>query len=280
MPSSGGSWGSMRSVVAALALLVAGCVTPGADPSAALPSTAGPTESALSQPVSPTPGTSPTTAPPSTPPSPAAPTPPAVGLTYSCGAGPVFDASAFAGPTGAELADDPAAAVIRAIPPTEDWQGLEPPWRLAVRTDDDALFLSGEERGWYALVSRIGGEWKLAGWGDCNAWLVPGDGDLPVTWWVDPRHAELSPAAMEIRALAVTPCLAGPLDGRLRPPRVLYRADEIIIAMSAVPPEPTADHCEGTTPVATVIPLEEPLGERVPRDAYQWPPRDARIPPE
>lgn len=251
-------------------LLLAACVAAGTDPATSLPTASA--EATASQAIEaqpsfvavPTPAATPTL-------------PEPLGLAYTCGAELRFDAAAFDGPTGAEFEDHPSAAAIRDLPPFHETSELRPPWRLAARTEVEALYLSGDRPAWYARVERRAGAWTLTGWGDCAGWLVSND-DMLVTWWLaDPDT--FGADSVRVPILAATLCEAGPLAGRLQPPQIVYRETDVLVGLMARRPEPTAEYCSEPEVLATEIQLGEPLGDRALLDASVWPPRDARFPP-
>lgn len=263
----------MRRHTAALlcsAFLLTACVAAGAGPATnPAPGSAEATAALSAEPepslvVSPAPAATPTL-------------PEPLGLTYTCGAGLPFDAAAFDGPIGAELEDHPSAAAIRDLPPFYETSELQPPWRLAARTDVEALYLRGDRPVWYARLEQKAGAWTLTGWGDCAGWLVSGE-DMPVTWWLADADS-LGPDSLHVPILAATLCEAGPLAGRLQPPRIVYRETDVLVALMARRPEPTAEYCSEPEVLATDIGLDEPLEGRALLDASVWPPRDPRSPP-
>ena len=82
---------------------------------------------------------------------------------YTCGGiGPSFAADAIRSPLGAENADDPATAVLRAHTTPQNSPYVQSNgWRQLARTDNEVIWTTGPEFGYYG-VKRFGDTWKFA----------------------------------------------------------------------------------------------------------------------
>lgn len=202
-----------------------------------------------------------------------------------------YPTSALAGPTGAESANDSAAAALRAlIAEPVDVDPLPPSgWRRLY--DDGEMVVFGADipvshaqpAGIIELTfERHGDGFRIRS--SANGCLprphVPGRSLVEFTVASGSR---LTPEATSIDIVATElVCTSGtPLDDRLEPPTVHYSDTAVEVLMTAAPlngDEGEAFTCVSNPAATTTLKLDEPLGRRRLLDLSAYPPRDAILP--
>jgi hypothetical protein len=189
---------------------------------------------------------------------------------------PPFRPSALRAPTGAELADDPAAQALRefAADPGGAHEVPATGWRLLGRSPAWALFYS-EDRGERFLV-RVKrdrrGRWEYYN----SAYFFESlrairDGNEASDWQLDPSAPSPAAADSKLRVLVTEiHCASGrSAEGRIEPADVFYSDDEVrIVAYVTALPGP--QNCPGNPQTPAVFVLPEPIGERRLVDAGQY----------
>jgi hypothetical protein len=195
----------------------------------------------------------------------------------NCSMGP-FPASALAGPTGAELGDDPLAAALRAyIPGMAALLGGNPDgWRLLTRDDTHALFGLGQPpRMGFVQLTLVDGVWKAgpSTTGECRPRLAVGDVSL-ASWTLDPRFP-YDPAATTLHVLVDELGCHGTESTppeRIRPPEIRDDPTQVTVLITATPLEGDQT-CPGPPPTPFVVTLPTPPGQRPLADGAYLPPQ-------
>lgn len=204
-------------------------------------------------------------------------------MRFTCGGAP-FPAAALTGPIGAEQADTPAAAALRAFladPPVAGRPNHpRAGYRLLAASPRSAEFGAGLA---YVRVALGPTEWALEEWGECRpravfeglngaTWTLAGDAPFPTE-----RSRSFTALVQE------TQCTGGLMaDGRVLPPAILVGSAEVLLIFAVRPPPPpppgTAVGCPAPPPTRVEVTLPEPLGERRLLDGGVSPPADPRPP--
>lgn len=189
-----------------------------------------------------------------------------------------FPLSALDGPTGAELADDPAAEALRetiATGPMELGGPEGATWRVLVRDDANALFGTGEPPDLHTVAfEHERDRWVWAGSGGCTPRPVLPDGIGPATWRIDPGLPPPSATDRELHLLVnEISCTGGtPIGDRLVGPEVRATDTEVVIAFGVESLGPGSYTCPGNPPLETSVTLDVPLGDRELLDGGTAPP--------
>lgn len=243
-----------RSVAAVLALALGGCtaVLPDTDPSRQLPP-------------------------------PDAVDPDRTQLNISCG-GRGFPASVLDGPANAEQSGHPAAAALRRhlAEPGLDFEWLpDSGWHVAYLDDEEAMFVAraddGPESPPLAEVgaSRVDGQWRVTGWGQCAPQADVGPGLGLASFRVAPGF-ELTPESTRIDVLVTEyACNSGEdARGRIVDPAIVDGGASVVVVF-AVRPRGGEQACPSNPETPHLLVLPEQLGDRVLLDGSEVPPRDA-----
>jgi hypothetical protein len=199
----------------------------------------------------------------------------------SCSEGETFPAAALAGPGGAELSTDPAAAVLRTT--LNELPDLpRSGWHLVTSSPERVLFVARGERDepWVmvALMNSPSG-WTVDAYGGCGLQVELGPGLETAVWWTDPA-SRLDASTTRFTALVQErSCASGqPPDGRIAAPAIVYGATSVVIVFATLPLSGPQD-CPSAPPGKYTVELKEPLGKRQLLDGGLLPPRDATKPP-
>ncbi len=204
---------------------------------------------------------------------------PGTEATVNCGMGP-FPASALAGPTGAELGDDPVAVALRAyIPGMALLVGGDPPpdgWRQLSRDDTHALFGLGQPpRMGFVQLTLIDGVWHAgpSSTGECRPRLSVTGAGL-AEWSLEPG-LPLDPGTTTLHVLVhELGCHGGestPPD-RIRTPEIRDDPTQVTVLITVTPLDGTQT-CPGPPPTPYVVTLPTPLGTRTLADGAFLPPQ-------
>lgn len=198
----------------------------------------------------------------------------------NCGGGPSFDPEVLDQPGGAELAEDPAAAALRAHLATDhiemDWLP-DAGWIVVARTDRSVQYVAkgdGAEQ-FLVTVELQGGEWTVGGWSGCS--LQP---EIPLgaglaMFRVAP-HETLTPDTIEVDVrVTEMACNSGQdARGRILPPTITLSAEAATVVMT-VRPRGGGQDCPSNPETPFLLVLPEPLGDRSLLDGSEIPPRNA-----
>ncbi len=207
-----------------------------------------------------------------------------IDLRYTCG-GFSFGAGLLdVGPGTDELANDPAAAALRAHlaggGPDIDFLP-DTGWHRTGQDARTAEFVAvGGDIGVIAVsLENVGGGWKVTGWGDCQPRLELADGLGPAEWAFDSTQPQPGPATQVFDALVTEMnCNSGqPADGRIVGPRIVVRTEDVLVIF-AVRPRPGGQRCPSNPSTRVTVDLGEPLGQRVLLDGGRLPPGDPTKP--
>jgi hypothetical protein len=149
-------------------------------------------------------------------------------------------------------------------------------WRLAVRDEGGATFLTHQDGVWiYAIVTAGGNGWRASGMGQCGLHGVVSTERGAAQWWLDDRVPSPMSDSIELPVLVQdTGCSSGCYaTGRIRSPRVRYTADSVVIfaAVSEI-----GGNCLLSPATPAVFILPEPIGDRQLLDGFHVPPAPPR----
>ena len=205
-------------------------------------------------------------------------------LRYTCGGHP-FTLDVLDQRAGAEGGDHPAAMALRMflaeshpeaeILPDEGWLlvGLdEQEASFIARVEGDPPFVE-------AAAARAPGGWRVRGWGQCRP-RAAFDGANGATWVFDPNVPPAGPSDRRFSALVTeVECASGrSSEGRVLPPVIVYRPEEILVAFAVRPPRGDAGDCQSNPATRVVVELDEPIAGRRLVDAGVFPPHDPTHP--
>ena len=205
-------------------------------------------------------------------------------MRFTCGGAP-FPAAALTGPIGAEQADTPAAAALRAFladPPVAGRPNHpRAGYRLLAASPRSAEFGAGLA---YVRVALGPTEWAVEEWGECRP-RAAFEGLNGATWTFAPDVPFPTKRSQAFTALVQeTQCTGGlTADGRVLPPAILVGSAEVLVIFAVRPPPPpppgtTALGCPAPQPTRVEVTLPEPLGERRLLDGGVSPPADPHPP--
>jgi hypothetical protein len=189
---------------------------------------------------------------------------------------PAFRVADLHSPTGAEQADDPAAAVLRAFA-ADPGGAMDIPatgWRVLARTRREVLF-GCEEDGEHYLVrvqQARNGSWER---GTSSYFFeshqATRDGNPASRWRLDAASHPTPPNGTELHVL-VTECHCASgrsAEGRIESPDVFYTDDEVRI-VAYVTELRGPQRCPGNPATPAIFVLPEPVAERRLVDAGEY----------
>ena len=218
---------------------------------------------------------------------PGASAPAGVGELYRCDVIP-FDPALLLRPGTAETDADAAAEALRVFLASPIHGGFMPSigWRRLGSNASTAEFANGAPDGpGYVSVrfERQGGSWTPASWGGCLPRRVVGPARLGLVWWLANGAPDPANRTLDVETV-VDDCKIGPPVDAILEPDVVLTDTAVIVALTAVQTGPLA--CLDTSvfaqgrPTSTRIELPAEVGDRVVSDASEFPPRDAKAPPD
>ena len=204
----------------------------------------------------------------------------AAATRYACGAFP-FDASMWQRPGTAELADHPAAAVLRDHLATTDEDGIVLPdhgWTLIGINATGAEFLApgdADDLMYEVSLSQDGGRWSVAGWGECSPSRVLPAGLNNASWVLAPDQ-EIGAETTSVLALVTeTECASGKSsEGRVVGPEIVELPDRVLVTFAVRALGGDVHTCPGNPETTVQIQLPAPLGPRQLLDGSWLPARD------
>lgn len=193
----------------------------------------------------------------------------------SCPSGPSFPVSAL-DQISANLDTDPPnllEAMERFLSDEEGQFWPQEGWQALHRTDETILLVhhDADSGGISFMDFEIEGfDWRWSGassGGPCPLQITLPDGLGVVTWRLDPEAGPLTSETTSIPVLVTeVDCASGqPMEDRLVGPDVLMTGDEVLIVFGVTPLSGAQD-CQGNPEQRVMVPLPEPLGDRVVRD--------------
>jgi len=204
-------------------------------------------------------------------------------LRYTCEAFPFAPGLLTGGPGTAELANDPAAAHLRAALQGEgpDLDFLpDTGWHLTGQDAQRAEFVTVGGDQIFVVVLRNGPEgWQVTNYGDCQPRIELAEGLGAAEWAFDPAQPKPGAATQVFDALVTElACNSGkPADGRIVGPQIVRSADTVLVIF-AVRPRPGGQDCQSNPSTRFKVDLGEPLGERRLLDGGRLPPGDPTQP--
>jgi hypothetical protein len=200
-----------------------------------------------------------------------------------CGGPPAFHPGVLDQEGGAEGADDPAAAALRAaLAPTggdidEDLPNTG--WIEVTRTESMVKYLArgGNGPGLAIVIVKLrDGQGRLDASGRCELLpeIRPG---LELAMFRVAPGQQLTPEMTEVEVLVTElGCNSGQdARGRVRVERIVPGDSSVIVVMATAPRD-GAQECPDNPETPFLLELPEPLGDRALLDGYSIPPRDAR----
>jgi hypothetical protein len=205
-------------------------------------------------------------------------------LRYTCGKFP-FGPDLLARVGQAELADNPAAAALRALL-AQDGPDIDflpdGGWILAGIDAASAEFVTvGGDLGMKSASVEAGVEgWRVTGWGDCQARRVLPAGLGDADWVLAPNQPAVGPETRTFDALVTErSCASGrSSEGRIAGPDII-EVDDLLLVTFAVRPLEGDQNCPSNPATRVTVDLGEPLGDRRLRDGGALPPRDPAVEP-
>lgn len=211
---------------------------------------------------------------------------PTAALLVSCGSTPYPREALETAPTGAEDADEPAAAGLRDLISNPDGIGPIPAdgWRKVLDDGTHVVFVHGEFGDDMVEVELEpdgdgGFDFQGSSMGCGRASVdVPGRDLARVEL---PGGTAPGPDATSLPVLVTAmACSGGEAAGdRMGEPTVVYGTDTVGLLFTVDPLPPGSYTCPGNPPEERTVELTEPLGDRTVVDLSSYPPRPA-IPDE
>ena len=206
-------------------------------------------------------------------------------LRYACGRF-AFGADILTRVGQAELADNPAAAALRAHL-AQDGPDIDflpdAGWILAGMDATAAEFVTvdGDLGMKTVTVGTESGTWRVTGWGDCQARRVLPAGLGDADWALAPDQPALGPDTRSFDALVTErDCASGKSsEGRIAGPDILQAGDLLLVTFAVRPLPGGAQTCQGNPATRVTVHLDAPLGDRRMRDGGALPPRDPAVQP-
>ncbi|MDQ3879984.1 MAG: hypothetical protein M3295_02745 [Chloroflexota bacterium] len=198
-------------------------------------------------------------------------------LAYSCGSEIAFPLAALSQPLGAENANNPAAAALRAHLANSPFAGLTG-WQLVALSGGRALFLRppattdpGTPEYLNAQFEVVDNEWRYVRSGACQ--VQPVIRGLGLGTWELASNGEISVDTTSFDVLVTEQnCASGATpDGRIELADTIYGNDAIVIILG-VRPLPGAQTCPGNPPGLFTVHLDEAVGGRSLLDGSVFPP--------